>query len=459
MNEPDRLIPPAARGSTIPAAKLSFAFGRRFFLLLFIGLIWLGPAWADGRFVYAMLLWDAAVICLWIWDLARIPNPQQIQVSRIWLAPVQLSVESGVRLEIRNSGKQSIFTEIFDDVPQEFRKESFRAETLVRAGEMASVKYTVKPEERGDVRSGEVFLKYSSPWQVAQRWASAPLAQKIRIYPNLDEAKRDTIYLIRSRQIALKARHRHLRGHGREFESLREYQQGDEWRNICWTATARRGKLITKTHQFERNQTVWIVLDTGRLLRARGQSLAKLDYAVGSALSLAQVALYSGDRVALLAYGRSVKQRVSAGHGSDHLRVLIESLAQVQTESLEADHSKAAQALLTAQKRRSLVIWFTDLAETAATPDVIESALLLARRHLVLFVVMAQPEVRELLEARPEDKKAMFRRAAAEEIVHRRDALLGMLREQGALTLEIQPSKVSAAVVNEYLRIKESGML
>ncbi|HEV2304322.1 MAG TPA: DUF58 domain-containing protein [Candidatus Acidoferrales bacterium] len=459
MNEPGHLVPSAVRARAKSASRIPFALGRRFFLLLLIGLVWLGPAWANPRYIYAMFLWDIAVSVFWLWDFVRIPPPGQLEVHRIWLAPVQLSVESGVRVEIRNDGKESIFAELFDDIPQAFRSEAFEAELSVPRGETASAVYSVKPQERGDASVGESFLKYGTAWRIAQRWASAPLAQRIRIYPNLDEAKRDTIYLIRSRQIALQARHKHLRGQGREFESLRDYQQGDEWRNICWTATARRGKLITKTHQFERNQSVWIVLDTGRLLRARGHGLTKLDYAVGAALTVAQVALYSGDRVALLAYGRRITQRVPAGHGRDHLRALIESLAKVHTESLEADHPRAAQALLTAQKRRSLVIWFTDLAETATVPDVIESASLLVRRHLVLLVVMAQPELRALLESRPENESEMFHYVAAEEIVHRRDALLAMLRQQGALTLEIEPAKVSSAVVNEYLRIKELGAI
>ncbi len=151
--------------------------------------------------------------------------------------------------------------------------------------------------------------------RIAERWAIAPLTQTVRVYPNLEESKQDTIYLIRSRQIAMEKRHQRQRGQGREFESLREYREGDEWRDICWSATARRGKLISQVHRIERSQTVWIVLDAGRLLRARVLGLSKLDYAAGAALSLAQVALYSGDRVAMLAYGRRVQQRLPPGAG------------------------------------------------------------------------------------------------------------------------------------------------
>jgi len=459
MTEPTHLAPPAVRARATPSSRVPFAFGRRFFLLLLIGLVWLGPAWRDARYLYAMFLWDIGVVLVWFWDLVSIPKPKQLEVRRIWTASVQLSVETSVRLEIQNSGAVSVFAEVLDDAPQSFRSDAPEMKISVPAGETGSAAYVVQPRERGDARIGDVFLRCQSPWHIAERWASAALSQTVRIYPNLDESKRDTIYLIRSRQVALQARHKHLRGQGREFESLREYREGDEWRNVCWTAAARRGKLITKTHEFERSQTVWLVLDTGRLLRARVRGLTKLDYAVGAALSLAQVALHSGDRVALLAYGRRVQQRLPAGRGSAHVRSLIEGLAQVHCEEFEADHSRAAEALLSVQKRRSLVVWFTDIAETATTPDVIESVSRLARRHLVLLAVIGQPELRLLLQSRPETESEMYHYVAAQEIVHRRDILLRMLRQQGALTLEIEPEKLSAAVVNQYLLTKERGML
>ncbi|HTZ74161.1 MAG TPA: DUF58 domain-containing protein [Candidatus Aquilonibacter sp.] len=459
MSEPSHLVPPPIYATALSSSRVPVAFGRRFFLLMLIGLVWLGPAWSDPRYLYAMFAWDFAMIGFWFWDLTNIPKPSEVRIGRVWDSPVQLSLETGVRIELQNGGGAAILADVLDDVPPSFRKAMPEMEINVAAGETATARYSICPGARGDVRIGSVFIRYQSPWRIAERWASAALNQTVRIYPNLEESKKDTIYLIRSRQVALQARYKHMRGQGREFESLREYREGDEFRNVCWTATARRGKLITKTHQFERSQTVWLVLDSGRLLRAQSKGLTKLDYAVGAALSLAQVALYSGDRVALLAYGRRVQQRLAAGRGANHVGALIESLAQVRAEEFEADHVRAAETLLHLQKRRSLIVWFTDLAETAATPDVVEAALRLAHHHLVLMTVIAQPELRALLESRPETESEMYHYAAAEEIIHRRDVLLSTLRRHGALTLEIEPAKVSSAVVNQYLLTKERGLL
>lgn len=460
MSELAHLIPPEMRGFGRPAKRISFAFGRRFFLLLLIGLVWLGPAWRDSRFLYAMALWDVAAVVLWVWDLRRLPRPAQLEVHRIWTEPPQLAVPAKVMLEVQNSGALPVALQVIDDAPASFQCGTPILEITAPGNRRSgTANYAIRPGERGDARFGSVYLRYQTALRVAERWAIAPLNQIVRVYPNLEEAKKDTIYLIRSRQIAMEKRHLHQRGQGREFESLREYREGDEWRDICWSATARRGKLISKSYRIERSQTVWLVLDAGRLLRARVMGLSKLDYAAGAALSLAQVALYSGDRVAMLAYGRRVQQRLPAGRGAGHVRALLEGLAQVKGEELEADHQRAAEALLTFQKRRSLIIWLTDLSETATTPEVIESASRLARRHLVLFTVIGQPELRALLRERPENAREMFHHVAAQEIVHRRDALLRTLRQQGALTLEVDPARLSSAIVNQYLGAKERSLI
>jgi uncharacterized protein (DUF58 family) len=275
----------------------------------------------------------------------------------------------------------------------------------------------------------------------------------------LEDAKRHNIYLVRARQIELEKRLIRQRGVGREFESLREYQPGDEFRNICWTATARRGKHVTKLYQVERSQAVWLVMDAGRLLRARVGELSKLDLAVNAALSLAQIALYSGDRVGVLVYGRNIQQRVPLGRGLSHMRVILEALASAHEEPAEADHLRAAAALLQMQKQRSLIIWVTDLADTSMTPEVIESASRVLSKHLLLFSVIAQTDLLALANHYPEDAEEMFEVAAAQELVHRRETLISRVRNKGALALEISPNKLTTALVNQYLRVKERNLI
>jgi uncharacterized protein (DUF58 family) len=459
MTESSQLAPApiGARGKA--KGRFGVAFGRRFFLLLLVGLVWIGPAWTNSKYLVGMALWDVLVVLLWAADLKRLPKPEDIEVRRVWHTTLQLREPAEAALEFLNRGKVNILLRVQDEVPLGLRKEIPEIDVRVPAGDSQTASYSICPSERGDMHFGDTFLRYQSAWQVAERWAVASLKQTIRIYPNFQESKKDTIYLIRSRQIALEKRYKHQPGLGREFDSLREYRETDEWRDICWSATARRAKLISKSYQTERSQTVWLVLDAGRLLRTRVKGLSKLDYAVGAALSLAQVALYSGDRVAMLGYGRKILQRLPPGRGSRQIRALLDGLALVRAEELEADHRRATETLAVLQKRRSLVVWMTDLAETATTPEVVESAMHMAQKHLVLFTVIGQPELRAMVKERPENERQMFRQTAATEIVHRRDLLLRTLRQQGALTLEVEPSKLSTAVVNQYLMAKDRSLI
>jgi uncharacterized protein (DUF58 family) len=467
-------------------------------MALVLGFLWVGPAWWDLRFLYAIAAWDVLVVAAWLNDWLRLPRPGQIEVSRAWSKPLAQAEPSEVTLQIRCAAKTQLQVSLDEDLPPALagasnsdaasplqgsaaQDDSRRIgppavphlECALNAPGTASVTYSVRPLERGDIQVGGTYLRFQSPLRLAERWCFADLKQVVRAYPNMQAAKEHTFYLIRSRQIELEKRLKRLRGAGREFENLREYREGDEPRDICWTATARRGKLITKVHAMERSQTVEIVIDAGRLMTAKpgragaskirtgraAATLTKLDYAVMGALGIAQVALYSGDKVGLLAYGRKRQYPLSPGRGTPHLRAILECLAIVRGESSEADHARAADSLLKRQHRRSLVIWLTDLAETADTPEVIESAARLLRQHLVLFVAVTQPELQELVASRPGSESEMYRYVAALEMIQRRELLRRRLSQQGAIAVELEPGRLAAGLITQYLEVKERGML
>ena len=464
--------------------RWSFGLTPRSIGLLLVGFIWLVPGFWDGRLAYAMLAWDGLVLLFALHDGLRLPAATELTASRSWLNAPALDSETEIELTIENRGQIIIDCRLVDDLPPALvaEPETFRLTAFPRVP--ANLRYRVEPNERGDWETGWLYVRYRSGLGLAERWARAPLTQTVRVYPALSTSEEQQIFLARSRQIELQLRRAQQRGLGRDFESLREYREGDDLRDICWTATARRGSLITRQYQTERSQPVWIVLDCGRLMRARvasgtklqnsgsapsnagwapspyggAVSPSKLDHACTTAVALAQLALYSGDRVGLLAYGQNIQQRLLPGRGAAHLRQLIELLAQVRAESSEADHLRATATLNRLQPRRSLILWVTDLAETAMRPEVIDGALQLLRRHVLLFVAMAQPEVERIAQERPKNVDQMFRAAAAQEMAGRREVLLARLHEQGALTLDLNPEALTSSVLNQYLTVKERAM-
>jgi len=439
--------------------RFGLGAGPRLLMLAGVGLAWVIPALWDRKYLYALLLWDVMLLLAFVADWLRLPRPKQLIVRREWPSPLSIGVASTANLSIANQSAVGVRIGAIDELPPSLWHRIKAVEMAVPARATRSASYDYTPGMRGDLKTGKVFLRYRSAFEMAERWAVADVEQPLRVYPNFEHARKNAVYLARSRQIELQMRMMRMHGMGSDFESLREYREGDELRNVCWTAAARRGKLVSKTFRVERSQAVWIVLDCGRLMRARTDGYSKLDRAVDAALCLSQLALYSGDRVGLLAYGRALNQRVIPGRGAAQMRNLVEQLAVVKEEVPEADHVRAAASLLTLQKQRGLIIWISDLAESAMTPEVVEAAGQLLSRHLLLFVVIAQPELKQRARQSPATTPDMYEVVAAQEMVYRRELLLGRLRERGALCMEVEPNRISSAVLNQYLSVKERNLV
>ena len=463
------LHPEPVRAACKPRGRFAFGLTQRTIWLLAAGLLLALPGFFRPTWGYGMLVWDALVLLAAVLDHLRLPLAHEITIERSWSNAPALDSETEIQLAVEHSAEtKTLDCHLVDDLPDALvaapATHFLRAFPRVRA----TLRYKIKPRERGDVRTGQVYIRYASPLGLVERWAMAPLEQPVRVYPALRQGEDQEIFLARGRQIDLQLRRARERGLGRDFESLREYLEGDDLRDVCWTATARRGQLITRRYQTERSQAVWIVLDAGRLLRGRilddsrdqeRRGHSKLDYACSTAVALAQLALFSGDRVGLLVYGQQVQQRVLPGRGHAHLRQIVEALAQARAELSEADHLRATATLNRWQPRRALILWITDLAETAMRPEVIDGAMQLLHRHVLLFVAMAQPDVVAIANARPKNVEEMFRASAAQELTTRRELLLARLRDQGALTLDLDPALLTSAVLNQYLKVKERAMV
>lgn len=462
------LHPERVRGQCQPQGRIPFGFTSRALGLLALGLVFALPGFFHVMWAFGIVEWYALILAAAALDGLFLPAPQRITVERSWSNAPSLESETEIELAVDQSGTRILDCKLVDDLPESLVTAPATHQLRAYPGTRAALRYRIEPLERGDARPGAVFVRYASPLGLVERWARAPLEQTVRVYPALRQGRDQQLFLARGRQIDLQLRQARQRGLGRDFESLREYLLGDDLRDVCWTATARRGQLITRHYQMERSQAIWIVLDAGRLLRSRlmperpdslGISYSKLDYACSTAVALAQLALYSGDRVGLLVYGRGIQQRVLPGRGAQHLRQMVEALAQARAESSEADHLRATAALNRLQPRRAMILWITDLTETAMRPEVIDGAMVLLHRHVLLFVAMAQRDVTAIADAHPKNVEQMFRAAAAQELAARRELLLARLREQGALTLDLDPEVLTPAVLNQYLQVKERSLV
>ena len=297
----------------------------------------------------------------------------------------------------------------------------------------------------------------------------------IRVYAagEAGQLSRLRIYLLRARQIEMEKRQAACAlDWAASSRAMRDYQPGDEVRNISWTATARHNRLITQQYTTERSQQVWIVLDAGRLSRtafvlgnadAAGDGamrvVTQLDQAASAAGLLARVVEQSGDKCALLTYGRGIQQQLLPASGALHLRRFVDALSQVHSESAEADHMLASMRLRQLQRRRGLMLWITEMTEAAGRPEIVAAVTELVRRHLVVLVLLQHPELEALAADPPSKARAMYAGAAAQEMLERRRLTLAQLRAQGVLIVETSASSVAADAISRYLEVKAQGQL
>ena len=431
------------------------------------GLLAAVPAFYHPGRIWMMVVWDLVIAGLIGWDAAMLPAPGAIAVTRRFVDSPAIGEATEIEYEVRVESRGIVTVTVTDELAPALVEVPKSVTVVAYPRDAVKASVTCWPRERGDVGLGKVFLRYRGAMGLVERWALCDLEQRVRVFPATERAGRGTdLYLMRARQIELQKRRLRLRGIGREFESLREYQRGDELRNISWTATARRAKLITRQYTTERSQQVWVVLDAGRLSRTAfklgGASelyVTQLDQAATAAVMLAQVISGSGDKFALMTYGRGVQQQLLPGNGAGHLRLLIDLLSQTKGERAEANHLGAVARLKHLQRRRGLILWVTEMADSVGRPEVVTAAVELVKRHLVVLVLLEHPELRALAGREPEDVEGMFARTAAQEILERRTAAIAKLRQQGVLVVETTPGEVGAAAISKYLEVKAQGLL
>ncbi len=460
-------MPASAEGR---ARHFGWALRPRALLLLLAGTLCLLPGFFlqvdAAKLVLALVVWNAAILLVCAVELHALPY--SVSITRSFLATPALGQPTLFELSVTHTGARAIHIGLTDALHPALA--ALPAETSMHAfpRELTKARLVATPLERGDFALGSVYCRLHGGLRLAERWITVPLLQSIRVYPAAVRAGSEgELPLLNARQLELEKRRLRHRGAGRDFQSLREYQPGDALRDLSWTATARRGKLIARQFTTERSQQVWVMLDAGRLSQSTALSrggdsplgTTQLDEAASAALLLARAVNGAGDKFGLLSYGRTVRQQLVPGAGVGHLRLLVDLLAQVKSERGEANHLRAVARFKTLQRRRSLVVWITEVAESAGRPEIAVAVAELARRHLPLVLLLEHPELTALANAEAKDPEGMFAGAAAREIGERRERLVSDLERGGALVVRTTSAQLAADAITRYLQVKAQGLL
>jgi uncharacterized protein (DUF58 family) len=422
-------------------------------LLALLGAVLLvvAPSW------WTLLAVNALLVALVALDLALAGNIRRLGLHRSGDTNVRLGEEAVVSLVVENLGTRRLRALLRDAWPPSAGARPRTASLSVPPGERRRVDMRLVPTRRGDRRAVSVTIRSYGPLRLAARQLSRKSPWTVRVLPAFPSRRHLPAKLARLRELT--GQHVALiRGQGTEFDSLREYVDGDDVRSIDWRATARRNDVVVRTWRPERDRRIYLVLDTGRTAAGRVGDIPRLDCSMDAALLLGALASRAGDRVDLLAYDRRVRARVEGSTRTSLLTAMVRAMAPLEPELIEADAAGMVSTLLARVRQRCLVVLLTDLNATAMEEGLLPLLPQLTAKHLVMIAAVSDPRVSEMATSRG-DTTAVYDAAAAERARADRQRVTAELRRYGVEVVDAPPEDLAPALADAYLSLKAAGRL
>ncbi len=439
------MIPMPGKGLVAGGIVLAGASG---FMLWFPGLgAPLAVAWA--------LLLSAAA-----WDYVRLARVTPSVESNVDAPPsIIRGTTLTARIHVRNGGALPLHLSVRPVLPPQADPADFVCALSIPAGEKRTIHLPLGARIRGTYTFGPIYLRAETPWRLALFQRRIGHENVCRVLPDIERVKEYITAKGAPHTTAPHLRTARFRGIGSEFESLRDFEQGDEIRRIDWKATAKHRRLIVRNYEIEPYRNVMVLIDRGRLMAARAGSGVKLDYAIDAALMIAGVALDSGDRCGALVFDENVAAHLKPQGGLAQLNRINELLFDVQPALVESHFRRAFMFLQTQLRKRSLVVVLTDVMDQESSRPLITGARVLGQQHLVVTAALRTPELENILRKPLDDRRDPFRKAVVYRLRRERGEVMMRLRKGGAYVLDIEPEALTMPLVNKYIELREMNLL
>ena len=310
------------------------------------------------------------------------------------------------------------------------------------------------PRRRGDLLVRAAHLRWTGPLGLIERHAAIAIDRKVGVVPDLGAVRAVALRMFADRDFMAGLKVERYLGDGSEFESLREYVPGLDHRAIDWKSSARHRKLLVEEFRAERNHQVVLAVDAGQLMSEPVAGVPKVDHAINAAMLLGWFCLRTGDRVGMLGFDERVRLWADPAGGMHTFARIQAMSAEIEYRRAETNYTLALADLSTRLRRRSLVVLFTDFLDTVTAELMIDNVTRLARRHLVLFVAVKDPNLESRALAPPRSVDTLHTAVVAGDFAREREIVLERLRRTGAHCLDATPKGFSMALVNRYLDIK-----
>lgn len=407
------------------------------------------------RLLLLLLAFDGLVLLVMLWDGWQVRS-RRVQVTRSHLQRLSIGRDNPITLTLE-PGQAAAALEIYDNYPSSF---GGPAMPLIAAGPLeplSELTYSVRPSQRGEYIWGDLQVRQQGPLGLAWAGWTVPATTPVAVYPDLIGLRQLSIRLALQSTGTLRQRRR--LGVGTEFAELRDYGMGDDLRFIDWKATARRSLPLVRVLEPEREQTLIVLLDRGRLMTAQVQGLSRFDWGLNAALALALAGLHRGDRVGIGVFDRTLHTWLPPKGGQSSLKALVERLTPIQPVLLESDYLGAVTQVVRQQHRRALVVVITDLVDQTASAELLSALVRLRPRYLPFCVTLRDPTIDQQAYTATADVTEAYLRAVALDLLAQRQAAFAQLKRSGVLVLDAAASQVSNSLVEAYLQIKARSQI
>ncbi|HMG67992.1 MAG TPA: DUF58 domain-containing protein [Chitinophagaceae bacterium] len=407
------------------------------------------------------VLYDVASIILILLGIAILVDGLLIFGKRYAMRAERINSErwsSGddnkVVLHFQNNYSFPVSAYIIDELPHQFQERNWHRKIRMESNSNMQITYTVKPLTRGEYAYGNINVFVKGPLQLAKRKFVFPAEGTVKVYPSYIQMRRFHLLAVNNRlQEAGVKRVRRL-GHSMEFEQIKEYVPGDDYRTINWKATARKKDLMVNNYTDERSQQIYCLINKGRAMKMPFEGMTLLDYAINASLVLSNVALVRQDKAGIITFAENIDAFLQADKKSTQMNLVLETLYRQKTRFLEADFEKLYSVIRNRITHRSLLVLFTNFESMDSLKREMPSLKLIAQYHLLLIVFFENTELKQLTEGRVVTIEDVYIKTIAEKFTFEKRLMVKELQKNGILSILTSPQGLTIDTINKYLELK-----
>jgi uncharacterized protein (DUF58 family) len=359
-----------------------------------------------------------------------------------------------VVLRLANRHQFPVRLSIIDELPVQFQERKWMRKITLAGNAEKDLEYLLRPTTRGEYVFENINVYVHAPLRMVKRRYTFPAEEIVKVYPSYVQMRRYQLLAVSNRLQEVGVKRIRKIGHSMEFEQIKEYVRGDDYRTINWKATARKDGLMVNNYTDERSQQIYCLINKGRVMKMPFEGMTLLDHAINASLVLSNVALVKQDKAGIITFEKNIDTFLQADKKPTQINMLLESLYKQKTEFLESDFEKLFSVIRNKVTNRSLLVLFTNFESLESLQREMPALKKIAHYHLLLVVFFENTELKSLAEKKAKSLEDIYIKTIAEKFAYEKRLMVKELHMNGIPSILSTPENLTVNTVNKYLELK-----